>query len=200
MFKIGLTGGIASGKSTVSQLFSKLGIKVIDADVIAREVLVLYPELLEKIKRTFGEHFFTEDGSLDRKALANYIFKYRGERIKLDDIMISPIKEEIFKRIDELERSGLKLCIVDAPTLIEHELDKQMDMNILVWVEKNTQIERLRKRDKISIEQAMNRINSQMSLDEKKKHVDFIIDNDKDLEYMKEQVEEILKVIKAYVK
>jgi dephospho-CoA kinase len=114
--------------------------------------------------------------------------------------MIPPIKEEIFKRIDELERSGLKLCIVDAPTLIEHELDKQMDMNILVWVEKNTQIERLRKRDKISIEQAMNRINSQMSLDEKKKHVDFIIDNDKDLEYMKEQVEEILKVIKAYVK
>ena len=97
-----------------------------------------------KNKRTFGEHFFTEDGSLDRKALANYIFNI-GERIKLDDIMIPPIKEEIFKRIDELERSGLKLCIVDAPTLIEHELDKQMDMNILVWVEKNTQIERLRK-------------------------------------------------------
>jgi len=75
-----------------------------------------------------------------------------------------------------------------------------MDMNILVWVDKNTQIERLRKRDNISLEQAMNRINSQMSLEEKKKHVDFIIDNDKDLNYMREQVEEIMNVIKAFVK
>lgn len=200
LIKIGLTGGIASGKSTVSKAFTELGINVIDADVIAREVLILYPELLEKIRSTFGDHFFKEDGSLDRKALGNYIFKYSSERLKLDNIMLPPIKEEIFKRIDELEKSGIKICIVDAATLIEQGIHKQMDMNILVWVEKNTQIERLRKRDKISIEQAMNRINSQMSLDEKKKHVDFIIDNDKDLEYMKEQVEEILKVIKAYVK
>lgn len=200
VFKIGLTGGIASGKSTVSKVFRDLGINVIDADVIAREVLVLYPELLEKIRNTFGDHFFTEDGSLDRKALGNYIFKYHGERLKLDSIMLPPIKEEIFKRIDDLEKSGIKLCIVDAATLIEQGIHKQMDMNILVWVDKNTQIERLRKRDNISLEQAMNRINSQMSLEEKKKHVDFIIDNDKDLNYMREQVEEIMNVIKAFVK
>lgn len=200
MFKIGLTGGIASGKSTVSRVFSDLGITVIDADLIAREVLVLYPELLEKIRTTFGEHFFTEDGSLDRKALGNYIFKYSGERQKLDNIMLPAIKEEIFNRIDELEKSGINLCIVDAATLIEQDIHKLMDMNILVWVEKNTQIERLRKRDNISLEQAMNRINSQMSLEEKKKYVNFIIDNDKDLRYMREQVEEIMKVIKAYVK
>ena len=172
---------------------------MIDADVIAK-VLVLYPELLEKIRNTFGDHFFTEDGSLDRKALGNYIFKYHGERLKLDSIMLPPIKEEIFKRIDDLEKSGIKLCIVDAATLIEQGIHKQMDMNILVWVDKNTQIERLRKRDNISLEQAMNRINSQMSLEEKKKHVDFIIDNDKDLNYMREQVEEIMNVIKAFVK
>lgn len=200
MFKIGLTGGIASGKSTVSRVFSDLGITVIDADLIAREVLVLYPELLEKIRTTFGEHFFTEDGSLDRKALGNYIFKYSGERQKLDNIMLPAIKEEIFNRIDELEKSGINLCIVDAATLIEQDIHKLMDMNILVWVEKNTQIERLIKRDNISLEQAMNRINSQMSLEEKKKYVNFIIDNDKDLRYMREQVEEIMKVIKAYVK
>ncbi len=114
--------------------------------------------------------------------------------------MLPPIKEEIFKRIDDLEKSGIKLCIVDAATLIEQGIHKQMDMNILVWVDKNTQIERLRKRDNISLEQAMNRINSQMSLEEKKKHVDFIIDNDKDLNYMREQVEEIMNVIKAFVK
>ncbi|NLZ47236.1 MAG: dephospho-CoA kinase [Clostridiales bacterium] len=200
MIKIGLTGGIASGKSTVSKAFTELGINVIDADVIAREVLILYPELLEKIRSTFGDHFFKEDGSLDRKALGNYIFKYSSERLKLDNIMLPPIKEEIFKRIDELEKSGIKICIVDAATLIEQGIHKQMDMNILVWVEKNTQIERLRKRDNISLEQAMNRINSQMSLEEKKKYVDFIIDNDKDLKYMREQVEEIMNVIKVYIK
>jgi len=200
LIKIGLTGGIASGKSTVSKAFTELGINVIDADVIAREVLILYPELLEKIRSTFGDHFFKEDGSLDRKALGNYIFKYSSERLKLDNIMLPPIKEEIFKRIDELEKSGIKICIVDAATLIEQGIHKQMDMNILVWVEKNTQIERLRKRDNISLEQAMNRINSQMSLEEKKKYVDFIIDNDKDLKYMREQVEEIMNVIKVYIK
>ena len=100
---------------------------------------------------------------MDRKALGNYIFKYSGERQKLDNIMLPAIKEEIFNRIDELEKSSINLCIVDAATLIEQDIHKLMDMNILVWVEKNTQIERLRKRDNISLEQAMNRINSQMS-------------------------------------
>jgi len=97
VFKIGLTGGIASGKSTVSKVFRDLGINVIDADVIAREVLVLYPELLEKIRNTFGDHFFTEDGSLDRKALGNYIFKYHGERLKLDSIMLHLLRKKYLK-------------------------------------------------------------------------------------------------------
>jgi dephospho-CoA kinase len=195
LFKVGLTGGIASGKSTVSAIFTGKGIEVVDADLIAREVLTLYPDLPNAIKKTFGEHFFTAEGSLNRKALGEYIFKYPGERKKLDDIMIPLIKNEIFKRLDAKERDGVKLCILDAPTLIEHGIHENMDMNILVWIDRNLQIERLKKRDNINTEQALNRINAQMSLEEKKKYVNFIIDNSKNLDYIKQQVNEIVEVL-----
>ena len=198
MFKVGLTGGIATGKSTVSGILSGKGFEIIDADSIAREVLDLYPELLIRIKNTFGEHFFDEEDRLRRKIFGDYIFKYPGERKKLEDIMIPPIKEEIFNRFELLKKRGLKVCILDAPTLIEHRLHESMDMNILVWVERNIQIERLRKRDNLNKEQALNRINAQMSLEEKKKHVNFILDNSRDLDYMREQIEEITEVLKVY--
>ncbi|WP_139905185.1 dephospho-CoA kinase [Clostridium thermarum] len=199
MFKVGLTGGIASGKSTVSAIFTEKGIEVIDADIIAREVLVLYPEISKAIKNTFGEHFFTAEGSLNRKALGEYIFKYPGERKKLDDIMIPPIKEEIFKRLKAKETEGVKVCVLDAPTLIEHGIHENMDLNILVWVDKDLQVERLKIRDNLTTQQALNRINAQMSLDEKKKYVNFIIDNSKDLDYLKEQVKEVIEVLSIYL-
>lgn len=199
MFKVGLTGGIATGKSTVSGIFTRKGFEVIDADLIAREILNLYPELLKEIKETFGAHFFNEEGNLNRKALGDYIFKYPGERKKLDDIMIPPIKNEIFKRFEEKEREGIKICILDAPTLIEHGLHDSMDVNILVWAEKNIQIERIKNRDKVNTEQALNRINAQMKLEEKKKYVNFILDNSKGLEYVRQQVDEIVEVLKMYV-
>jgi dephospho-CoA kinase len=197
LLKVGLTGGIASGKSTVSGIFARKGFEVIDADYIAREVLDIYPELSTKIKETFGEHFFTEEGKLNRKAFGEYIFKYPGERKKLDDIMIPPIKDEIFKRLETKAQEGSKICILDAPTLIEHGLHENMDMNILVWVGKNIQIERLMKRDNLNTQQALNRINAQMSLDEKKEYVNFIIDNCKGMDYMRQQVDEIIEVLEV---
>lgn len=198
MFKVGLTGGIASGKSTVSTIFINNGFKVLDADIIARDILVLYPELKEKIRKTFGHHFFDIFDDLKRKALAEYIFRYPAERIKLDNIMIPVIKEEIFSGLKKYESEGVELCIVDAPTLIEHGLHENMDMNILVWVDKNTQLNRLKKRDNITVQQALNRLSAQMNLDSKKECVDFIIDNTQSLESTRQQVEEISRILNMY--
>lgn len=198
MFKVGLTGGIASGKSTVSTILRNKGLQVLDADLIAREVFKLYPWLSENIKKEFGQHFFDAGGCLRRKELGEYIFKYPTERIKLEALMIPVIKEEIFKRLSELDNKGTALCIVDAPTLIEHGIHEQMDMNIVVWVDRNTQIERLKKRDGLNNEQAVNRLNAQMSLEEKRAFADFIIDNSKSIENTRQQVEEIVKVLDIY--
>ena len=198
LFKVGLTGGIASGKSTVSMMFRNKGMQVLDADLVAREVLQLYPCLMESISKEFGQHFFDESGSLKRKELGEYIFKYPKERIKLDSIMIPVIKEEIFKRLNLMESKGIGLCILDAPTLIEHGIHKQMDMNIVVFVNKSIQIERLKKRDGINNEQAVNRLNAQMSLEKKKDFADFIIDNSNTFESTRQQIDEIVEVLSIY--
>ncbi|MDP4090398.1 MAG: dephospho-CoA kinase [Bacillota bacterium] len=198
MFKVGLTGGIGSGKSTVSTMFRNKGLRVLDADVIAREVLQLYPKLKESIKREFGQHFFDDVGALKRKELGDYIFKYPKERVKLDAIMIPVIKEEIFKRLKELEDSGVGLCILDAPTLIEHRIHEDMDMNIVVWADRNTQIDRIKKRDGLNNERADNRLNAQMSLEEKRAFANFIIDNSGSIENTRQQVQEIVEVLSIY--
>lgn len=198
MFKVGLTGGIGSGKSTVAKMFLDAGLKIIDADLIAREVLDKYPELKETIKKSFGDHFFDYEGNLKRKFLGEYVFKYPSERKKLEEILIPVIKKEIYEEFKAYEEKGIGVCILDAPTLIENGLHEEMDMNILVWVDKNKQIERIKERDKLDKESIINRINSQMSLDSKKELVNFIIDNSKSIESTKLQVDEILSILNIY--
>lgn len=198
MLKIGLTGGIGSGKSTVSQLFKENGIRVIDCDVISREIFVLYPKSLEEIRNVFGNDFFDEVGNLKRKELGNYVFKENSLKTKLENITLPYIIEEVFKRIAQYKENGEKICVVDAPTLIEVGLHSVMDINILVWVDNVTQFLRVKKRDFISEEQILNRIESQIPLEEKKKYVDFIIDNSKNLECTKEQFLQILNKLNVF--
>lgn len=198
MLKVGLTGGIGSGKSTVSSILKEKGIAVIDADVVSREVHALYPELTRKIKLSFGEGFYDADGNLKRKELGNYIFQNPGERKKLEDIVLPYIIREIFIRLQEYAKKGESWCILDAPTLIEQGLHQQMNFNILVWVDRQTQIERVMRRDGLTEQQVISRINAQMSLDRKKEFADFIIDNSKDLLTTRNQVERILAELKAY--
>lgn len=194
MLTIGLTGGIGTGKSTVSSLLKAKGIPVIDADNIAREVLVIYPEILHRIKEIFGEEFFDEHGTLKRKELGSYIFKNKERQKQLEGVIIPYIKREIFKQIDDCCFSQeTSICIIDAPTLIENGLHKDMDKNILVWVDNKTQFERVKDRDKLSDEEVENRITAQMPLEEKRRYVDFIIDNSGKLEDTKKRVEEILE-------
>lgn len=196
MLKIGLTGGVGSGKSTVSNILREKGIKIIDADLISREVINIYPEIKEKIKETFGEVFFDKKGNLKRRELGNYIFKQSEKRKELERIIMPYIKKEIDLRFDDYEKSGEYLCILDAPTLIEQEIYKYMNKNILVWVDRKNQIQRVMSRDNFTENQVLDRINSQMDLEEKKKYVDFIIDNSKELIDTIKQINNIIAIIK----
>ncbi len=198
MLKIGLTGGIGSGKSTVAALFKRAGFTLIDADIIAREVLIKFPEILQQVKEKFGEAFFDAEGDLKRKEFGNYIFKYPKERIKYEDIIMPFIKNTLFEEIQFYEDDKEKVVIIDAPTLIENGLHEKMDYNILVWVDKDTQISRIKSRDSLNEEEAINRIDSQMSLEEKKEYVNFIIDNSHSIGSTQSQVEELINIFNMY--
>lgn len=195
MIKIGLTGGIGSGKSTVSKMLIDKGFKVIDADNIAKEVLVKYPEIIDKIKIEFGTGFFDWRGEFRRREFGNHIFRFPKQRKKYEDIIMPYIKNEIFNEIENYEKAGESIVILDAPTLIENDLHKFMDYIIVVWVDNNTQVIRLKNRDRLSREEAINRMNAQLSLDKKRDYAHIIIDNNGDLLKTKEQVDKVMSFL-----
>lgn len=197
MIKIGLTGGIGSGKSTVSKMLTEKGFKVIDSDDISRDVLIKYPEILEKIKIEFGSGFFDWRGEFRRREFGNHIFRFPKQRKKYEDIIIPYIKKEIFLELDKYERNGESMVILDAPTLIENALHTYMDYIIVVWVDNNTQIMRIKNRDKLSRDEAINRLNAQISLDRKKEYAHIIIDNNNDLLKTKKQVDKVIDFLKV---
>lgn len=189
---IGLTGSIATGKSQVSNYLKDKGIKVIDADLIARDV-ANYKSVKNKIKKEFGDDLYKDD-KLDRKKLAEIIFARKIHRQKLNSIM----HPEIYKKIKKESDSADGLVFIDIPLLFENEdLNKKyglvFDEIWLVYVDRERQIERLMKRDDISKEYAEEKINSQIPVEEKRKKSDVIIDNSGTLEETFAQVEENLK-------
>ncbi len=196
MIKIGLTGGIGTGKSTVSKMLMAAGIKVLDADLVARSVLEIYPEILQKIRIEFGDAFFDWRGEFRRKEFGNHIFRFPQERIKYEGIIIPYIKKEIYEALKRYEENGEKIIVLDAPTLIENGLHKDMDYVILVYVDHKIQVQRVKSRDRLSNENVNSRIDSQMQLEEKKKFANIIIDNNGDLSNTQKQVEGIIEFFK----
>lgn len=198
MIKVGLTGGICSGKSTISSMIKEAGIPVIDADIIAREVLEKYPDILLRVRANFGGHFFDWRGDFRRREFGNHIFRFPKERIKYEEIIMPYIKEEIEIKLKEYEKINTKLVVIDGATLIENDMHKDMDMVVLVWVDKSSQIERMGFRDKLSKGEAINRINSQLSLERKKDYANIIIDNSGNLIKTKEQIDDLLEFFTLY--
>jgi dephospho-CoA kinase len=192
MIKVGITGGIGSGKSTVTNMLRDKGLPIIDADIVAREVFVIYPEVLCRIKEEFGSAFFDEKGMIKRKELGNFIFKSHISRKKLEDIMMPFIKREIEHKLKSYAEDNCKICFLDAPTLIENNLHTGMDVTILVWVGSDVQVQRVMLRDGMNLDQTMDRIRAQMTLEEKRKFADFIINNEGSIENTNLQLDLIL--------
>ncbi|WP_143317609.1 dephospho-CoA kinase [Clostridium sp. HBUAS56017] len=196
MIKVGLTGGIGTGKSTVSSMLIAAGFKVIDADLVAKQVLNNYPQILDTVRREFGEGFFDWRGQFRRKEFGNHIFRFPKQRIKYEAIIIPYIIKEINLAFERYEKNGEKLVVLDAPTLIENNLHKDMDYVILVWADNNTQIQRVKLRDKVSNGDAISRVNAQMSLEEKKEYANILIENNGELAKTQKQVEDIIDFLK----
>lgn len=196
MIKIGLTGGIGTGKSTVSKILSAEGFKIIDADLVSRDVLEKNPRILDIIRTQFGSGFFDWRGEFRRKEFGNHIFRFPKQRIKYEGIIIPYIKEEIETEFQRYEKKGEKIVILDAPTLIENNLHLEMDYVILVVADNSVQIQRIISRDKLTKSDAVSRINSQMPVEQKKEFANILIDNNGDLIDTQKQVYDLIDFIK----
>ena len=196
MIKIGLTGGIGTGKSTVSKILSAEGFRIIDADLVSRDVLEKNPRILDIIRTQFGSGFFVWRGEFRRKEFGNHIFRFPKQRIKYEGIIIPYIKEEIETEFERYEKKGEKIVILDAPTLIENNLHLEMDYVILVVADNSVQIQRIISRDKLTKSDAVSRINSQMPVEQKKEFANILIDNNGDLIDTQKQVYDLIDFIK----
>ncbi|MGL4820253.1 MAG: dephospho-CoA kinase [Bacilli bacterium] len=187
MWIIGLTGGIATGKTTVTALFREEHVPIVDADVIAREIVAPGMPALKEIVLAFGEAMLNPDGTLNRPALGAVVFSSEKQRHTLNRIMHPKIRDEMKRQIREHEINGASMCILDVPLLFENHLEGLVDEVVVVYTNETTQRERLMKRNAFSEEEANKRIRSQMAIEEKKKRADVIIDNSGTIEETKMQ-------------
>ncbi|HHK5547031.1 TPA: dephospho-CoA kinase [Bacillus thuringiensis] len=190
---IGLTGGIASGKSTVSEMFRELSIPVIDADVIAREVVEQGKPAYNKIVELFGAEVLQQDGELDRPRLGSIVFYNEEKRLQLNKIVHPAVREEMNRQKEMYIKEGVQAVVLDIPLLFESKLTSLVDRILVVAVKPHTQLERLMKRNNFSEEEATARIQSQMPLEEKVKNADEVINNDGTIMGTKTQLQVILK-------
>lgn len=178
MIVAGLTGGIASGKSTVAAIFEEAGARLIDADRIARDSVRRGTPAYRDIVSHFGRGVLLDDGKIDRQRLAAIIFNNPAEQRALERIVHPQVKKEVARRLDLIRRQAPEaLVIVDIPLLFESGMDRGLDAIIVVYVPENVQIERLMARDALSQTEALARIRAQMPIEEKKRLAALLIDN-----------------------
>lgn len=189
---IGLTGGIATGKSTVSNLFKANGFPVVDADVVARDVLKKGTGGWRKVVAAFGEEILLENGEVDRPKLGQIVFTDPSKRQLLNRLLASYISYGILWEVFKLWIKGCKIIILDVPLLFEAKMDRWTNPTIVVYIDPETQLQRLMARDRTSAQDAQNRINAQMPLDEKRSRADIVIDNNGSLEDLNENFRKVL--------
>ncbi|MCF6164846.1 Dephospho-CoA kinase [Furfurilactobacillus rossiae] len=193
---IGLTGGIASGKSTVSKMFATAGIPIIDADKIAHEVVAPNTTVLADIVSVFGGTVLTATGQLDRHKLGNLVFNDDDKLAELNAIVQPVIRKVIRSRIDRFRSQNTPVVVLDAPLLLEQHYEKDVDMIVVVSVPLKIQQARLMARDNLSLAEANERIESQLSLANKVAKADMIIDNSQQLEETRLQVVNLLDKVR----
>ena len=178
-YVVGLTGGIASGKSTIASFFEDLGVPVVDTDIVAREVVQPGMPALDEIRSKFGDDVFAADGALDRRALRNRVFADDNERRRLEAILHPRIREESFRQVESADGPYV---IVVVPLLYESPMKAEMDRIVVVDCTVETQLSRLLMRDKESEEQGRRIIATQASREERLSIADDIVNNDGDLD------------------
>ena len=189
---VGLTGGISSGKSTVSSYLKQLKIPVIDADEVARKVVEPNSQGAIEIRKTFGSDVFEEDGSLNRQRLGALIFSNAENRQKLDDLLQPLIKITILNEIEEYRQKGENMIVLDLPLLFEKQYEELCEEIIVVYVPRKLQLERLMKRNQYTKQEALSRIDSQLSIEEKRKRATVLFDNQGTIQQLYHQVEQWL--------
>jgi len=200
MLIVGLTGGVASGKTTVSQVLKEEGAYIIDADRIARELVRPHAPAWKKLVRAFGKEILREDGSIHRKKLADKVFADLGQRKLLNQILHARIRKEMEQKAKEIgQKDPEAIVVIDAPLLVELGDHRQMDKLIVVTSTQKQQIERLRERDGISPEEALRMFASQMPVEDKAKLADFVIQNKGSFQETRKKTREIFQELKRGV-
>ncbi|KON92576.1 dephospho-CoA kinase [Rossellomorea marisflavi] len=189
---IGLTGGIASGKSTVSAFLQDKGYTIIDADLAARMVVEVGQPAYLAIVEAFGKGILQENGQIDRAGLGAIIFNDQSKRNLLNGIVHPAVRSMMLSHKDEAIENGKQTVIMDVPLLFESDLTWMVDRTIVVTVEEDVQLSRLMKRNELTEEEAASRISSQLPLREKAEKADAVIDNNGSVEDTLKQVEELL--------
>jgi dephospho-CoA kinase len=193
---LGVTGGIASGKSSVSDMLSAMGAPLIDFDLLARQVVKPGTQGYQDIVDYFGRQILRENGELDRKKLSDVVFSDMEKRKKLESFTHPYIYDAFFKDVDRITRENPEAVIqVSVPLLIELNLQFLFDKLLVVYVKPQTQAKRLAERDGITLAEAQNIMKSQLPIDEKAGYADFVIDNEGTLEDTKKQVEKVWESI-----
>jgi dephospho-CoA kinase len=199
---LGVTGGIASGKTTVARMLEQRGARLIDFDLLSRVVVEPGKPAWRDITACFGEQVLQHDKTLDRKKLAKIVFGDSEKRKKLERFVHPRIYEEFRQRVKEYAAKDLSNIIIQVvvPLLLEENLQHLFHKILLVYIPEEMQIERVMKRDRISREMALNILRSQLPIEEKRSYADFIVDNSGSLEETKRQVEEVWEKLKKIQK
>lgn len=194
---VGLTGGIASGKSTVAQIFRRLGAAVIDADLLAREVVQPGQDAWYAIVGEFGPEVVQPDRSLDRQRLRQIIFNDSTARKKLESIIHPRVRALAETRFREHSQAGAEVVIYEVPLLFEGGLHEWLRPVVLVACSADLQKRRLIERDGLAPEQAQKHIDAQMSLEEKRRLADYVIENNAGLEELEKEVRTVWRRLRA---
>jgi dephospho-CoA kinase len=193
MYRIGLTGGVGSGKSTVSSYLKELGVPVVDGDDIARKALAAGSPLLSRVHHEFGDQVFREDGTLNRGRLADIVFNDQASLDKLNAIIHPFVWETAMEQMEAYQQEGREIVVLDMPLLLELGWQLRVESIWVVAVPPEIQIERVMQRDGFSRNQVLSRMNHQMPTWGKINYADVIIRNDGSLENTRQQVRKALQ-------
>ena len=196
---LGLSGGIGSGKSTVTRMLDELGATTIDADAIVHEQQAAGQPMLQEIAAAFGDEVIAKDGTLDREALGAVVFRDEKARLRLNSIVHAPVIGEMMRRAKAAIEAGDPLVVLDIPLLFEGRAagrgsgaSMNFDETLCVWVSREIQVERTMARDSCNVEEAERRIEAQLPIDEKREMADHVIDNSGTIEETRLQVADLV--------